>query len=179
MKSFKQKSIGIRDQDTRSEMAIIVVINELNIGAVTGPATRQVAQPLFLPGIDTQHRYAAGTGLAAQGSDQSELPVAFMWIDVTGTQRLAQGTTPIAGPRQRNLARNGVISSHRRRERQIFYSLRSVRTNRARVRATVQRRRLACHLRLCPLRLCGSNDQRRFNPDLGYGNRYPHTAPRP
>ena len=42
----------------------------------------------FLPGIDTQHRYAAGSGLAAQGSDQPELPVAFMWIDVTGTQRL-------------------------------------------------------------------------------------------
>jgi len=68
----------VRDQDTHSEMAIIVVINELNIGAVTGPATRQVAQPLFLPGIDTQHRYAAGSGLAAQGSDQPELPVAFM-----------------------------------------------------------------------------------------------------
>jgi len=81
-------------------MAIIAVINELNIGAVTGPAARQVAQPLFLPGIDTQHRYAAGTGLAAQGSDQPELPVAFMWLDVTGTQRLAQGTTPIAGPHQ-------------------------------------------------------------------------------
>jgi len=28
----------VRDQDTRSEMAIIVVINELNIGAVTGMA---------------------------------------------------------------------------------------------------------------------------------------------
>ena len=45
----------------------------------------QVAQPLFLLGIDTQHRYAAGTGLAVQGSDQPELLVAFMWIDATGT----------------------------------------------------------------------------------------------
>ena len=57
----------VRDQDPRSEMAIIVVINELDIGAVTGPATMQVAQPLFLR------------------SDQPELLVAFMWIDATGT----------------------------------------------------------------------------------------------
>ena len=67
----------VRDQDTRSEMAIIVIINELNIGAVTGPATRQVAQPLFLPGIDTQHQYAAGSSLEAQGSDQPEIVVIF------------------------------------------------------------------------------------------------------
>ena len=59
-----------------------------------------MTQPLFLLGIDTQHRYAAGTGLAAQGGDQPELLVAFMRIDVTANQRLAQGTTPIAGPRQ-------------------------------------------------------------------------------
>jgi len=36
-----------------------------------------------------------------------------MWIDVTANQRLAQGTTPIAGPRQHRLHRLKVGPAHR------------------------------------------------------------------
>jgi hypothetical protein len=87
----------VRHQQTFGKMAKIVVVDVLDIGAVTLAGAMQVAEQLLFLRVDAQHGVAGREGLAAQRIDVAELAIARERIDVAGDELLAQRAASIPG----------------------------------------------------------------------------------